>query len=828
MLPPQPLANARYAVSTLTLEIPLKSPIRQDSPTPYTYQEAGATKELLTADTVLVTVYYPTDASKDANEGRALDWLEAPKLRSIGGLLKYAGVPKYLALPILLPAYSVVYQKLPALVDAPLAAAAVNDRFPVAVFSHGIGGSRTTYSAYCSSLAASGIVIAAVEHRDGSAASTTIHYDMPNDSQGANSWGFTKWFGGGATSRTENKIYMRPAEVDGKPEPMDVRRAQVTFRRREVLAALDVLSDINAGQALVESCTRSQRDDAKARQHRSTVLSAFSGRLNMDNPWLIGHSFGGSTAIQTLRHTDCPFGQALVLDPWVEPIPVTGADVVPVSKPLYTINSEDFTQWKTHMDDLTSISRESKASTGGRGWLLTIGAEGTEKADSSTAEANAPVGPPTRLVMVHDMFGTLFGLSACIEALVSLFPDQFKPGESVPKIMPELVVMDWFHTTQRDYTYSSVCGQYKPIAEVFKGTLPRILLQAGVLPQNNGKGKALTQAGSFADDGPAEDALENPFERHVVETMMSSLKQLQPRPGMVEALTRIYRDRDGKGRLPSSVEKVDLWAATNGSLKLGRASFLRALGESDGADLDSDVARSGRPDKHKAIGSGIGLFSCDEVGVAKPNPKVYAEVLRRINAEPVRANAAKEEYQGIWFVASHTWDTFAARQAGFRTAWVTYEEFYSCPSVFGEPDVVGRNLEEVAEKILAFERELASKHEPIAVKGWTYHKEAQVQEIKASQHTSFSDFPFLLPSMAKFVGSVSSQSILEVNSEITQRMILGGKREEADGVFDGLKGEKDGREWRIWKEGKARPKDLEAMEIGSDGHRLGRLIVHAL
>ncbi|SNX82918.1 related to platelet-activating factor acetylhydrolase precursor [Melanopsichium pennsylvanicum] len=818
--------NARYAVSTVTLEIPLSTLIKQDSPEPYTYQEGGETKELLTADTILVTIYYPTSHPRDAATARSPDWLEAPKLRSIGGLLKYAGIPKYLALPIILPAYSVVSQKLSATVDAPLASHDSADGFPVAVFSHGMGGTRTTYSAYCSSLAAAGMVIAAVEHRDGSSAFTTIHHPDPD---GRKSSGWFGWFSG-SSNGIENRIYIRPTEIDGKPDPMDVRRAQVEFRRREVLAALEILSGVNSGKAvtLVESCTRTQRHDSKILESRSKILSGFSGRLKMQDPWLIGHSFGGSTAIQALRHTSCPFGQALVLDPWVEPVPVTGADVVPVSKPLYTINSEDFTQWESHMDDVTAISRESKCSTGGKGWLLTIGAEGTEKSDSISAAAVGSVGPPNRLIIVHDMFGTLFGLDACIDALKSLFPDQLMTADEVAEIVPELIVMDWFHSTQRDFTYSSVCGRYKPIAQVFKGTLARVLLQAGVLPKNDGTAKPLMKAGSFVDDGPAEEAFENPFDPSVVETMMGSLKKLQPRPGMVDALTKIYRDRDGKGRLPPSVEKVDVWAATNGSLALGRESFLRALGEVDGADLDTDASRMGRSDVDNSIGSGIGLFSCDEIGVAKPDPKVYAEVLSRINAEPIDPDSAKPEYQGIWFVASHTWDTFAAKQAGFRTAWVTYEEFYSCPSVYGKPDVVGRNLAEVSEKILAFERNLASKHDDKRVQGWKYKKGEQMQEMIASQHTSFSDFPFLLPSMSKFIGSVNSQKILEVNVEITKRMVLEGKREESEGVLVALKGVKDAKDWRIWKEGKPRPTDLDESAIGSDGNRLGRLVVHAL
>lgn len=829
---PKAPSSAQYAVSTITLEVPLPAPIKQESSTPYTHQDGGITKEILTTDTVLVTIYYPAQRGKDGANGRALDWLEAPKMRSIGGLLKYAGIPKYLAIPIVVPAYSVISQKVPATVDASLATDASSGKFPVAVFSHGMGGSRTAYSSYLTSLAASGIVVAAVEHRDGSAASTTIHHPTAKGATSSGSSGLFGWFSGGANGASvESKIYIRPTEVDGSPDPMDFRRAQVEFRRREVLSALNVLRGISEGKgsSLVESCTRSQREDAKTRDQRSKILAAFQDKLEMTDPWLIGHSFGGSTAIQALRHTDCPFGQALVLDPWVEPVPIIGQDVVPVSKPLYTINSEDFTQWKSHMNDVTAISRASKDATSGKGWLLTIGAEGTEKTDSAAAAGalSAP-GPPSRLVIVHDMFGTLFGLSACMEALVSLFPDQLQQSDKVPPIVPELVIMDWFHGTQRDFTYKSVCGQYAPIAEVFKGTLPRVLLQAGILPKKDGKGPALTQAGSFADSGPAEEALENPFDPSVVETMMGSLKKLQPRPGMVDALTRIYRDRDGQGRLPPSVKKVDVWAATNGSLALGRASFLRVLGDSNGAELDSDAARNGRADQDNQIGSGVGLFSCDEIGAAKPDPRVYAEVLRRINAEPIDPNAARKEYQGTWFVASHTWDTYAAKQAGFRTAWVTYEEFYSCPDVYGTPDVVGRNLEEVSEKILAFERDLASKNKGSAAPGWTYHKDQQMQKMAASQHTSFSDFPFLLPSMSKFVGSVSSQSILEVNAQITQRMILEGKREERDGVFAELRGEKDKQAWRVWKEGKARPRDLDESAIGSDGNRLGRLVVHAL
>lgn len=37
--------------------------------------------------------------------------------------------------------------------------------FPVVVFSHGLGGMRTTYSGICCDLASHGYVVAAIEHR---------------------------------------------------------------------------------------------------------------------------------------------------------------------------------------------------------------------------------------------------------------------------------------------------------------------------------------------------------------------------------------------------------------------------------------------------------------------------------------------------------------------------------------------------------------------------------------------------------------------------------------------------------------------------------------
>jgi platelet-activating factor acetylhydrolase len=158
------------------------------------------------------------------------------------------------------------------------------ERFPVAIFSHGLGGIRTTYSSICCELASRGMIVVALEHRDGSA-SMTVDRD--------------------------GRVFPYVTGPSGVTLPMvdyEFRAAQMRHRINEIRAALTFLQKLN------------ESGKADSIVNASSWLKGLKGRLWLDRLSLIGHSFGGATclaAAQQLLKVSC----CVAFDPWMFPMP---------------------------------------------------------------------------------------------------------------------------------------------------------------------------------------------------------------------------------------------------------------------------------------------------------------------------------------------------------------------------------------------------------------------------------------------------------------------------------------------------------------------------
>ncbi|VDP18085.1 unnamed protein product, partial [Soboliphyme baturini] len=189
--------------------------------------------------------------------------------------------------------------KIPVLWHAPLLQRQQTEnerRFPLIVFSHGLGGNRTTYSTVCYDLASHGFIVAVLEHRN----LIILVFAFKNKSLISKT----------ASCRMSERIEGIAEDRDGVP--------------------VNLLLG----------------DDFDLLQFKVTIDS-----FDFDRTAIIGHSFGGATVIGALAESEA-FKVGVVLDGWMFPL---SADVYSrVPQPILFLNSDSF-QWKDNIDCMRQL-----------------------------------------------------------------------------------------------------------------------------------------------------------------------------------------------------------------------------------------------------------------------------------------------------------------------------------------------------------------------------------------------------------------------------------------------------------------------------------------
>ncbi|KAG1729727.1 platelet-activating factor acetylhydrolase [Suillus lakei] len=285
----------------------------------------------LTIDTVMFTLFYPATSPHDTSHQAV--WF--PRLRqTIDGFLKMAKrtpncVYRTLAYPV--AAAAIWGTAFPAIENAPLMSPPpFLSKWPVIIFSHGVGCSRLMYSAFCGEMASRGYVVVAIEHRDGTGPSSCITAEggIQRDFYWLD-WSdlqYAKYL-----RMTVPALLTRRSWVDLDEQPKNdttLRHVQLEVRKAELEQVIKAVHRISQGEQVQQ--TRLSREGWDWTPWTS---------IDPASPIIAGHSFGGSLALAAAANSRFDFSRVIVFDPATQRLaPWRGQ----ISTPLLTINSEEF------------------------------------------------------------------------------------------------------------------------------------------------------------------------------------------------------------------------------------------------------------------------------------------------------------------------------------------------------------------------------------------------------------------------------------------------------------------------------------------------------
>ncbi|RUS21646.1 platelet-activating factor acetylhydrolase [Endogone sp. FLAS-F59071] len=281
------------------------------------------------AENILVRIFYPADVERglDVNGKKLANAPWFPSVHYTYGLADFINAPRWLFAPVAGPT-----TRLPtrAWLNAPLGN--ISKKFPIIIFSHGLGGNRVVYANFCAEMASRGFVVCALEHRDG----TGCVAQLPDPAK--------------------FMPYKKPSGPWSGEVHMELRYEQLKFRIREIQKCIDMLSILDIGS-----------DD----RIEGKLQEMWKGRLDLEYLVMAGHSFGASTTIEVLRANHMPFHCGLLLDPWTECLKYESTR--PILKPVLAIASEAFAIWPGNFDKLKLLVDNASKEEGGSYLLMLKG-----------------------------------------------------------------------------------------------------------------------------------------------------------------------------------------------------------------------------------------------------------------------------------------------------------------------------------------------------------------------------------------------------------------------------------------------------------------------
>ncbi|KIM76004.1 hypothetical protein PILCRDRAFT_826858 [Piloderma croceum F 1598] len=284
----------------------------------FTHKKMPDAEAGLAMHTVLFSIFYP--AQQGWSTTKRVVWF--PKLdQTINGFLKMAKrTPSLLYKTIAYPlAAAAIYgTTFPAKPNAPLRELEPSNpekKWPLIIFSHGVGCSRLMYSAFCGEMASRGYIVCAIEHRDGTSPSSTI---VTED------------------GRAQKLDWLQWSDLDWpdlETQPADdtvLRHQQIKLRIAEIEGVIKAMTRLSRGEDITK--TSIDTPDFDWSRWRS---------VDTNKPIIAGHSLGGSAAIAAAADHRFDFGSVLAFDPAVQRLEPWS---LPIPAPLLVINSEEYTK----------------------------------------------------------------------------------------------------------------------------------------------------------------------------------------------------------------------------------------------------------------------------------------------------------------------------------------------------------------------------------------------------------------------------------------------------------------------------------------------------